>query len=388
MRVTVVDMKAKKILIVSHYYPPHIGGIETIAYNQAKRLKAQGHNVTVVTSQVAKNEKNETKDGIRIIRIKAWNGLEKRGIPYPIFSPRLVVTIAREVKRSDVIHVHDALYISSFIAAWWSKRYRRPLLLTQHVALVPHPSKMAIIIQKIMYRTTGRYAFHSSQRITVLNDAVKQLLLKIGVPESKINWLPNGVDDTLFRPGTVSEKKSLRKKYNLNQSGVVVLFVGRFVYKKGYFKVTKAESPEYHLLFVGGHTQAKNSEGSTYLGKRSHDELAEIYRLADIFILPSEGEGFPVSVQEAMASGLAIVMADSPGYTKYKLSSRYIKLLHQSSSDSIKNNLELLAENIKLRHDMEAYSYTYAKKHFSWNQIIRELDSMYDAIMIENRISS
>jgi D-inositol-3-phosphate glycosyltransferase len=57
-------MVRKNIVIVSHYYPPHSGGIEVVAQNEAQRLVALGHSVTVVTSKVSVNE--------------AWNGLEKK----------------------------------------------------------------------------------------------------------------------------------------------------------------------------------------------------------------------------------------------------------------------------------------------------------------------
>ena len=54
-----------KILIVTHYFEPHIGGIEIVAYNQAKELVKKGHEVTIVTSKLNREKAVEQKEGIR-----------------------------------------------------------------------------------------------------------------------------------------------------------------------------------------------------------------------------------------------------------------------------------------------------------------------------------
>ena len=83
-----------KILIITHYFEPHIGGIEIVAYNQAKELVKKGHEVTIVTSKLDREKAVEQKEGIRIVRVPAWNLFENKfDVPYPIFSPRLISTI-------------------------------------------------------------------------------------------------------------------------------------------------------------------------------------------------------------------------------------------------------------------------------------------------------
>src|SRR5579864_997763 len=105
-----------KILIVTHYFEPHIGGIEIVAYNQAKELVKRGHEVTIVTSKLHREKAVEQTEGIRIVRVPAWNLFEKNfDVPYPIFSPLLISTIRREMKKSDIIHAHGILYLGSFV---------------------------------------------------------------------------------------------------------------------------------------------------------------------------------------------------------------------------------------------------------------------------------
>src|SRR6266699_1149622 len=101
-----------KILIVTHDFEPHIGGIEIVASNQAKELVKQGHEVTIVTSKLKREKAVEQVEGNRIVRVPAWNLLEEKfNVPYPIFSLRLVSTMIREIKRADIIHAHGILYL-------------------------------------------------------------------------------------------------------------------------------------------------------------------------------------------------------------------------------------------------------------------------------------
>src|SRR5579871_1881497 len=187
-------MRNKNIVIVTHYYPPHIGGIEMVAHNQAKRLAAAGHKVTVVTSRVGNESKTSLVDGVNLIRIKAFNGLEKWSIPYPVFSPQILPALLRTIKKADVVHIHDAFYMSSFLGAAIARWYKKPIVLTQHVALITHPSKFVVAMEKLVYVTTGSMIFNWSDLILTLNDRVEAFLIAGGAPPGKLVSLPNGVD--------------------------------------------------------------------------------------------------------------------------------------------------------------------------------------------------
>jgi D-inositol-3-phosphate glycosyltransferase len=374
-------MVRKNIVIVSHYYPPHSGGIEVVAQNEAQRLVALGHSVTVVTSKVSVNEVSGIINGVMVLRIPAWNGLEKKGIPFPIFAPNLMTILYKVIKKADVVHVHDAFYISSFSSALIARMLHKPILLTQHVAIVPHQSKVTELIQKVVYATTGKFVFTSSKLITTLNDRVSRFVVSCGISDNKIVWLANGVDGELFRPAKNNEKSTFRKKYNLPVNREIALFVGRFVNKKGFNKVIDAANPNYLTVCIGGITQNKDTSDIRYLGQVSQHELAEIYRTADIFVLPSEGEGFPLSVQEAMASGLAIVMSNDGGYKPYKLDEKFIRLLDKPNAEQISSVVNEVIDNKVQLAAMQSYSLHYTGEHFLWNQVIVQLDNLYDRLL-------
>ena len=234
-----------KVLIVVHCFPPHVGGMEIVAQEQAKHLVKSGATVDVVTSHCADKPGTTKRDGYRVHRIRALNIFEsKMGVPFPVFSPLLFWRMRKLVKDADVVHVHDVFYMSSFVAALWARQLSKPLFITQHVAMIPHPNRFVTFVQNMVYRTTGAFVLHSSKQVIVLNQRVKNFLIQHGVPSKKIVYVKNGVDGDLFHPATKQQKLALRRKYKLPKDKKLALFVGRFVPKKGFHKLLKVGSDD------------------------------------------------------------------------------------------------------------------------------------------------
>src|ERR1700753_2902059 len=99
-----IGREVTRVLIVSAYAHPHIGGIEVVVGQQARTLAALGHKVTVVTSRCAPGgATQEEVDAYTVVRIPAWNLLEERiGVPYPVWSLSAVWRLADLIRRSDV----------------------------------------------------------------------------------------------------------------------------------------------------------------------------------------------------------------------------------------------------------------------------------------------
>ena len=376
-----VSTVPQRILITVSYVLPHLGGIEIVAENQARHLARAGKNVRVLTSAFKRpSGVSSEPEGHKIHRIPFWNITEdKFGAPFPLFAPSLWWQARKLVRESDVVHAHDAFYISSLAAAFWARRLGKPFILTQHVAEIPHPKAIVRFGQKAVYATTGRFIFRSARRVAVLNDNVRQFLLNHGVPDERIFVLPNGVDTSLFRPvKDDAEKTALRKKYNLPADKPLAVFVGRFVPKKGFDKLLQAGSNTYRIVFVGGDapdaTMARDPR-FIFVGGRPPAETAEFYRACDMFILPSEGEGFPLTVQEAMASGLPVVTTDDPGYKVYGFKDEIV--LIKPTIKNIHATLTELATNTQKRTELGAKAYEFAQKHFTWEQNIATLIDEY-----------
>ena len=224
------------MLFVCHYYPPHCGGIENVVRQEAVGLAARGVDVAVLTS--GRRTETIVRDGVRVVRIAAWNGAERRaGVPFPLMSPRLFGAGLRWARWADVVHVHDCLYMTSWAALIAVVVTRTPLLMTQHVSLVRHPSALVRGIETSGVRgprqapaaCRARRVFHRQQ----FGGRVRG---GSGEPEPRrMVHLPNGVDSVQFRPADSAAEQGVRAPAALRelpQGRPLVLFVGRLVSKK------------------------------------------------------------------------------------------------------------------------------------------------------------
>jgi len=133
-----------------------------------------------------------------------------------------------------------------------------------------------------------------------------------GLPRERIVDVRNGVDLERFRPG---DALAARSELGLPQQGRLVLGVGRLVPGKGFLAAARAlESlpADVWLVLVGdGPERAAIGSAGTgrvrFLGELPPERVAVAYRAADVLVLPSEREGWPNVVTEALACGLRVV---------------------------------------------------------------------------------
>ena len=148
----------------------------------------------------------------------------------------------------------------------------------------------------------------------------------------KISYLGNGIDLQRFSPESVDAEKltQLREEFGLDPDKRVVGFVGRLVAEKGVLEIFQAaqillaQLDDLQFLFVGPVDVAKKDavtpQMAADLGLEKpckfvgfQDNMAEIYALMDVFVLPSHREGFPRSLMEASAMGVPSIATDIRG---------------------------------------------------------------------------
>jgi glycosyltransferase involved in cell wall biosynthesis len=379
-----------RVLFVSHYATPHIGGVETVIRSLRRELRRRGHEVRHVACRASHLESEALGyDDEGVIRIGALNVLENRlGVPYPIFSPRLGPVLAREIAQADVVHAHGFLYMSSVSALLWARIRRRgvgspALVLTEHVGHVPYESPLLNRVESAAIASIGRMAVRSADAVVVLNRKVGAEIEALA-PREPVIVLPNGVDTTLFRPPLAGEREALRRDLGWDDTPRV-LFVGRLVAKKGIeaaLAATAASDGSFRLVVAGpGPLQPSGLPGVDVLGPIPSERVAELYRAADAFLMPSRGEGFPVAVQEAMTSGLPVVMTDDPGYASHLdgagLGVRFVSPAPEA----------IAAELRSLLSDREAWQAAakavrrHAQQAFSWDLAAARHELLYEELL-------
>src|SRR5262249_50418313 len=156
----------------------------------------------------------------------AWHGLERRvRLPYPVFGPRLLRALWREVGSCDVVHGHGFIFMNTVLAllvAWLRGRRR---ILTDHGGYQQFDSPLQRFLQRVAGETAGRLSARLADRLVTYNTRVGRLLERLAGTGSKSVFLPNPVDRDLFHPPTPQEKQEARRRLGWDDRPKV-LFVG------------------------------------------------------------------------------------------------------------------------------------------------------------------
>jgi glycosyltransferase involved in cell wall biosynthesis len=349
-----------------------------VVEQQARSLVKLGYQVRVVTSSVKGAAAVEhTADGYEIVRLPAWNGLEARkGVPLPLWSPSALARIASLVSDADIVHVHDVYHPSSLIATAAARVRRRPVFVTQHVAIVSHDKAIVESAQKLCYRALAPYIWRSARQITVYNPLVRDFLTAHRVPHAKISLTYNGIDTAEFKPAD-SGREAVRLKFGLDPDLPVILFVGRLVPKKGVHHLVGAASPSYQIALAGpGQIPDQVTDGVRFLGPVDRSELISLYQASDIFAFPATSEMLTLAMQEAMSCGLPVVATKDEAYASYDLDPAGIAWVNPEPEELRSAFRAILADEAR-RTYMRAYSRKLAEDRFDWHENAATLATAY-----------
>jgi glycosyltransferase involved in cell wall biosynthesis len=301
-----------RVLQTTAYFDTHRGGIELVAGELARHLTRCQLDVT----WLATNASRPPSDCGRLVAVSvaASNVTERRlGIPFPIPGPTGVATIWREVKGADVVLMHDSLYLTNVVAKVAARRYRKPVVLVQHIASVPYRNPIARVLMRAANALIARPMLRSADQVVFISNTVARHFSTLRFRRQP-RLVFNGVDADVFGlapPGF--EKAEVRRSLGLPESDrPLLLFVGRFVEKKGLHIIESIarRRPDLSFALAGWGLIDPTSwhlRNVHVLSGLQGSTLAQLYQASDVFVLPSVGEGLPLVMQEALACGLPVI---------------------------------------------------------------------------------
>ncbi len=368
-------MAEKSILILSPFFSPNIGGVESYLDDLCRYLIKQNRKVYVVTYQPlttrARGLRFEKKGDLEIRRI-AWFGhnLFHRLEPYPLLeflylTPWLFIhTLIFLIKNSskiEVMHAQglNAAFITRYLAPLFKKK---AVVSTCAVYHFKKNSLIARIIQRI---------FLSFHKILSLGEFSRQELIGIGLPENRIKAYALWVNEEIYKPQDKEKSKSeigLKDKF-------VVLFVGRFIEIKGVsllIDIAKQVDTKINFCFIGDNgplldaleKAAAVRENIILIKNIRGHQLVPYYQAADILVVPSQyDEAFGKVIIEALFCGTPVI-ASNRGAIPYILDSS-VGVVVEPTLENIKKQIEYFYHNPEALSQLSKNCRPYAEKFFS-----------------------
>ena len=238
-------------------------------------------------------------------------------------------------------------------------------------------------------------ATHRSNRVLTVSEASKRDILRyFRVPESKINVIPNAIDERFGEVPSADEVLRVRERYQLNDP--FVLYAGNIKPHKNLERLIEA----FHTLRRGGLDTVKlliiGDEISKYAALRRavhkyklhkhvrffgfvpDKTLAVLYRLAGVFVFPSLYEGFGLPPLEAMASGTPVITSNVSSLPEVVGDAAL--LIDPYEADAIAQAMRRVLTDAALREDLRQRGLQRVKE-FSWERSVRRVHAIYQEVI-------
>lgn len=282
-------------------------------------------------------------------------------------------------KKADIVHVHS-------INPSLRLRFRKKKgIRVMYCHFLPDTFKGSLRLPKLFLKVFNKYVmsfYKKAEYLVVVNPIFKPDLIKLGVKEERIIYIPNFVSKENFYKLDAETNKKTREKYHIPLDKFVVLGCGQVQPRKGVmdFVECACDNKDIEFVWCGGFSFKQITDGYNelkkvmenppsdnlhFLGIIPRNEMNEMFNMANMLFMPSYNELFPMSILEAASAGKPILLRDLDLYKDILFDNYLIG----------KNNLEFsqVIQKLKSNHDYyidackksENIATYYSKEHVS-----------------------
>jgi glycosyltransferase involved in cell wall biosynthesis len=388
--------------MLTTYYHPVVGGVETHARQLARYLHDQGFPVDVVTKRVGRDgDRDAVIDDVPVHRIGPAG--ERSAAGKWAILPALFATLVSRARQFDVIVCID--YRGIGVAAIAVARLlHRPVIVQGEVAGVlagaDEQSTSGLPRESLAarwLRAPVRAIYRRADRVVCIGRDLEREALRAGVGRERVEYLPHGVDLTRFRPPLAGERTRLRAELGWPDTPIV-LFVGRLSREKGVMDLLEAwrltRRGQAILVLVGpdmtGHPWDAGGPARAYVA--AHDlgagvrfegyasDPSRFYRAADFFVQPSHFEALGNTAIEAMASGLPVIASGVGGLADFCVDGENALVHEPRSPESLARALRTMLDDPALAAKLGAAGRRTAAERFELNGLLNRYGELIESV--------
>lgn len=382
-----------RIGLFTDTYAPQVNGVSVSLQMISEGLKKRGHQVTIFAPRFP-GYKDDQPSVVRLPSLKYLNNP-------PIYvavlgTPRSTWSLTR--RHFDVLHAHSPLSVG-LLAYFTASTKNLPLIYTYHTSITDYTHYVKFIGGTSLVKyAAGWFSATSTNlgdQIVVPSPKFHRLLLEQKVTKP-IHVVPNGIDLSMFK--AAQNPGSLRNRLGVGPDAPILLTVGRMDPEKRLDFIVDAfiqiseRHPNAHLVFAGDGSARKGLEEKVaktsakdsihFLGMVNRADLPDVFHDATMFLSASTTEVHPISVIEAIASGLPMVAVEDQafeGMIENDQNGYMVKLDMNVFADTIS---DLLADSERLER-FGKHSVILSKK-YSIEEQVRSLEKLYVEAILQN----
>lgn len=358
--------------------PSREGGIEIVVEELSTRMVKLGHRVTcfnrkghhVSGSEFDVNQLSEYKG----VKLKAVWTLDKKGLA--AMTSSLSAAIKAAFGKYDVVHFHAE---GPCAMLWLPKLFGKRCIATIH-GIDWQRAKWGGFASKYI-KFGEKVAAKYADEIIVLSESVQKYFMDIY--GRKTVFIPNGVKRPVIR-----EPRLIKEKFGLEKDSYI-LFLGRLVTEKGIsylIEAFKQIDTDKKLVIAGGSSDtngflrdlkklAKDDEKIIFTGFVQGQLLEELYSNAYVYVLPSDLEGMPLSLLEAMSYGNCCVVSDIAECAEVVEDKAVV--FRKSNVEQLREKLQDLCEHPEKVQSYKNSASDFICQKYNWDDVVNRTVALY-----------
>lgn len=389
-----------RILIANDQHWPMKSGVATAARTLAQGLASQGHIVMVVAPSQTGRGYTEIDENYEITRIRSFGLTFRKNI-------RVSVTYDREMRRilnefqPDIVHVHTQLTVGLGILRA-AVHMGIPVVATNHVMpdnIIKNIKILAPISRPFSYilKEYGSLLYKGARRVIMPTESAIRMFNTDRI-EAPAVAMSNGINLDKFKPTKPSTE--LYSKFGIPRDKPILASISRVDEEKHIHIFVQAlellrwSGKDFHAIIVGeGNARIKLQElvatlqleeFVTFTGLVSDEDIVQLHKIGDVYVMPSPTELQCLSMLEAMASGKAVVAVDAGALGELCLEGQNGHLIPVDDIEAMARAMMDLLDHPRKRAKYAKKSVEIAKRH-DVRTVIPKFEKIYEQVISETK---